>query len=64
MPGAAFASGPAVDVSDGTIGQAQGKAGSVEGDRSLVISFGDGHDSRMGMSFRNVAREETKEPVR
>src|SRR5262249_25004496 len=52
MPGAAFASGPAVNVSDGTFGQARSKAGAVEGDRSLVIEFSNDHDRRIGMRFR------------
>ena len=60
MPGAAFASGPAVNVSDETFGQARSKAGAVEGDRSLVIAFSDDHDRRIGMRFRVVARLETE----
>jgi hypothetical protein len=60
MPGAAFASGPAVNVSDDTFGQARSKAAAVEGDSSVVIELSDNHDRRIGMRLRVVARLETK----
>src|SRR5215510_15705273 len=52
MPGAAFASGPTVDVLVETFGQARGKAGAVEGDRSLVICIRDDHARRIKLRFR------------
>ena len=60
MPGAAFASGPAVDVSVETFGQARSKARAVEGDSSLAIAFCDDHDHRIGMRFQVVALLETE----
>src|SRR5215475_3946403 len=60
MSGAAFASGPALNVSMRF--QARSKAGAVEGDRSLVIEFSDDNDRSIGMSFRVVvARLETEQ---
>ena len=47
MPGAAFASGPAIDVSGETFGQARGKARAVEGDSSPVIEISDEYNRRM-----------------
>jgi hypothetical protein len=52
VPGAAFASGPTIDVSGETFGQARRKAGAVEGDGSLVIMSDDDHDRRMGLASR------------
>jgi len=60
MPGAAFASGPAVEASVETFGQARSKAGAVEGDSSLAIAFADDHDRRIGRCFRVIARMETE----
>ena len=65
MPGAAFASGPAVDVvSVETFGQARSKAGAVEEDRSLVICIDGDHDRRIGLRIRVVARLEIRTDVK
>ena len=57
MPGAAFASGPAIDVSGETFGQARGKARAVRGIRSPVIGFRDDHDRSIKSCFRDAHEE-------
>jgi len=44
LPGAAFASGPAVDVSVETFGQARSKARAVEGIKAPAIDFSNDDD--------------------
>src|SRR5262245_48084730 len=53
VPGAAFASGPAIDVSGETFGQARGKARAIRGIRSPVIGFRDDHDRSIKSRFRD-----------